>query len=387
MQPLLLLKQTLEVGYDPGPLLLDGTNVNFSTVGEMLWRGRGDIDAPNYFSVAYEDVRGRSTELTFVPGDHGVELAAMVHKDRDDEDAHVLRPGMSKDDLRRAIPDAFSSLPGTIADLELELRRNRCFFEISFNGFPPGTGIGPITSLRSSAAELIHLPGLRDNPLRFYPATQVGDVFPGVFQPYVASVIQGWTDAKDPRLGVLGRQLQDLGLTWKVTTQRIDDTRVALRVGRLPKGQRGGAKDLVNIVDVGLGVSQTLPILVALLLAKPGQLVFLEQPEIHLHPRAQVALAEILLEASARGVQVITETHSYLLLRSIQEAAVRRGDPVKTVGLNWFSRDPDGVTHVDSATLDPAGSFGDWPADFADVEMDIEDRYLEAAMQARLMGR
>jgi hypothetical protein len=385
MQPLLLLKQTLEVAYDPGPLLLDGTNVNFSTVGEMLWRGRGEIDAPNHFRVSYDDPYGESTGLTFVPATHGIELAEMRHREAD-EPERLFYPGMTQDELNESVPEAFRSVKST-RDLDYALRRNRCFFEITFEGFPAGIGLGPATSLHSVATSLIHLPGLRDNPLRFYPATQVGDVFPGVFQPYVASVIQGWADSKDDRLQVLGRQLQDLGLTWKVTTQRIDDTRVALRVGRLPKGQRGGAKDLVNIVDVGLGVSQTLPILVALLLARPGQVVFLEQPEIHLHPRAQVALAEILLEASGRGVQVITETHSYLLLRAIQEASVRRGDPVSTVGLNWFSRDPDGVTHVDSATLDAAGSFGDWPADFADVEMDIEDRYLEAAMQARLAGR
>ena len=51
---------------------------------------------------------------------------------------------------------------------------------------------------------------------------------------------------------------------------------------------------MVSIADVGFGVSQVLPVLVALIVAKPGQLVYLEQPELHLHPRAQVALAQEL---------------------------------------------------------------------------------------------
>jgi hypothetical protein len=49
IQPLLLLKQTMEVGYDPGPLLLAGTNVGFSAAAEMFWRGRSDPETPPTF--------------------------------------------------------------------------------------------------------------------------------------------------------------------------------------------------------------------------------------------------------------------------------------------------------------------------------------------------
>ena len=105
-----------------------------------------------------------------------------------------------------------------------------------------------------------------------------------------------------------------LGLTWKVEARSVDDTRVELRVGRLStRPRKGGAKDLVSIADVGFGVSQTLPVVVALLAAGPGQMVFIEQPEIHLHPRAQVAMAALLAKAAQRGVRVVVETHSSLL--------------------------------------------------------------------------
>ncbi len=50
----------------------------------------------------------------------------------------------------------------------------------------------------------------------------------------------------------------------KVEVKSVDETQVELRVGRLLCAKQGGAKDVVNIADVGFGVSQTLPILVAL---------------------------------------------------------------------------------------------------------------------------
>lgn len=387
IQPVLLIKQTMEVAYDPGPLLLAGTNVGFSSAAEMFWRGRPTPDVPaDCFEIGFRDTDGEYNRLKFGLASHGVELLEMQYRLDADSRLVTLSPSVSPREIAEGL-----GAPWLRADTEREwpvvLHRNRCFFEIGVADSNSVFGFGPYPALRGVASGMLHLPGLRDNPARFYPATQVGDVFPGVFQPYVASVIQSWADAKDERLAELGRQLQALGLTWKVTTKRVDDTRVAIRVGRLPRSKPGGSRDLVNIVDVGLGVSQTLPVLVALLLADRGQYVFLEQPEIHLHPRAQVALAETLLSAALRGVRVIVETHSYLLLRAIQEAAVRLGVPENTVGLNWFSRDPDGMTHIDSTYLASNGSFGEWPNDFAEVEMDVEDRYLAAVVRAdRIAG-
>lgn len=123
---------------------------------------------------------------------------------------------------------------------------------------------------------VIHLPGLRGNPERTYPVTSVGDAFPGTFQNYVASVISSWRGESSDKLKQLGDDLSVLGLTWKVEARSLNDTQVELRVGRLPKPRQGGARDLINIADVGFGVSQTLPVAVSLLAAQPGQLVYIE---------------------------------------------------------------------------------------------------------------
>src|SRR5207237_300497 len=115
----------------------------------------------------------------------------------------------------------------------------------------------------------------------------------------------------------------------------------------------------VSMADVGFGVSQILPVLVALLVASPGQLVYLEQPEIHLHPRAQVALAQILVDASLRGVRVVAETHSNLLLLGIQTLVAQGKIPNELVKLHWFTRNERGETTISSADLDQAGTFGE----------------------------
>jgi hypothetical protein len=75
----------------------------------------------------------------------------------------------------------------------------------------------------------------------------------------------------------------------------------------------------VNIKDVGVGVSQVLPVIVAALYAAPGNIVIVEEPESHLHPLAAAILAELFGEVSKRRrVQFIAETHSEHLFRRMQ---------------------------------------------------------------------
>ncbi|MFP3938777.1 MAG: AAA family ATPase [Thermoanaerobaculia bacterium] len=306
-------------------------------------------------------------------------------------DSFVLKPGTEHEEI--------VCLVGSLEEMRKELeermerslrwrvRRHRCFFGLelfdpsdrsadSYSLFP-----GPLTpaaAFEDRLREIIHVPGLRGNPTRSYQTTAVGKMFPGTFESYVASIVSHWQENDRDRLKELGKSLGSLGLTWKVQAEEIDATQVELKVGRLPHAQQGGALDLVNIADVGFGVSQTLPVLVALLTAERGRLVYLEQPEIHLHPRAQVALASLIANAAKRGVRVVAETHSSLLLVAIQSLVAEGSLPPKDVILHWFRRNDDGVTRLTTAELDEKGAYGDWPEDFGEVTLDTEDRYLDA---------
>ncbi|MCP4660462.1 MAG: hypothetical protein GY856_34100 [bacterium] len=95
--------------------------------------------------------------------------------------------------------------------------------------------------------------------------------------------------------------------------------------------------------------------------------------EIHLHPRAQVALASVLAAAAGRGVRVVAETHSALLLLAVQTLVARGELPAAELILHWFERGEDGATRIRTAELDDAGSFGDWPEDFTWINPDCEE--------------
>jgi hypothetical protein len=390
MQALLLLKQTLDAPIDPGPMKLDGENVTFSSAEQMFWRGR-----PKRATEIEVGIKkaGHIAALFFRKSAHGVALDRLEYNDlarRHSWGRGTLREGMANAAFPLNLTHKLGvGIAAELGRSELRVERRRCLLLVSHWYTPmnqPEAGgvvasFNPASPISGLVARMLHLPGHRGNPARAYPSTQVGAAFPGVFQPYAASIVALWEETKDARLEQLGGLLAELGLTSHVNARRLDDTRVEIQVGRLAPNGKGGAKDLVNIADVGFGVSQTLPLLIALLVAEPGQLVYIEQPEIHLHPHAQVTLAKCLLDAAKRGVIVVAETHSHLLLKGVQiEVASGKADP-KLVKLHWFERTKEGATRVSSADLDAQGTFGPWPEDFADVELDAEEKFLRASLR------
>jgi predicted ATPase len=391
MQAILLLKQTLEASYDPGPLLLNGPNVRFTSAEQLLCHGIGIGDAKgiliriaqgaeNWVELRFGREAGKRLDLTHftLTEPDSVFAVDMSHVS---DDMIRGKIGESDDMIRRKIRETLPSVPDAKI-LNPQALRNRCFIELTWNMGNPNipVSVSVADAYRTRLLDVIHLPGLRGNPERAYPLTATGPEFPGTFEKYTAGVVAQWSHSSQERLHELGEDLQTLGLTWKVKAEELDDTRIELRVGRLPKPKKGGAHDLVNIADVGFGASQTLPVLVALLVARPGQLLYIEQPEIHLHPRAQIAMASLLAKAANRGVHVVAETHSSLLLLGVQSLVAEKRLAPDKVKLHWFTRsDTNGTTTVTSADLDEAGRFGDWPEDFDDVTLHAQKEYLDAA--------
>lgn len=111
-------------------------------------------------------------------------------------------------------------------------------------------------------------------------------------------------------------------------------------------------------INVGFGVSYVFPVLVALLSAKPGDLLIIENPESDLHARAQSRLGELMARAASAGVQLIIETHSEhiingirLQIKAYQESLGGNGLPAEDVAIHYFARNSQGETELVEAAL------------------------------------
>lgn len=374
MQPLLMLKQTLEAPYDPGALLIDGPNIQFTEAAQFLSTLDSEKGTDHFhigIGIGINDVQ--LVRMTFGNGKNGFEITKMTIET---EDLHlVLYPGRQVEVIK-----AQGARQYLLEKKHVATKMSRCSLDLRYQNSST-----IIAGHEYPSSDIIHLPGLRGNPERTYQRTSIGPGYPGTFEHYTASIIHEWQETKDERLKTVADALRTLELTGHVDTKKVGDVGIEIKVSRFLDDKNDRA-EMVNIADVGFGVSQVLPVLVALIVAEPGRLVYIEQPELHLHPRAQVALAQVLADAAKRGVRVVAETHSSLLLLGVQTLVAEGDLPPELVKLHWFSRNKDGITEVDSVDLDEAGAYGDWPMDFDDVELKTQSRYIKAA-QSRFIER
>ena len=138
----------------------------------------------------------------------------------------------------------------------------------------------------------------------------------------------------------------------------------------------GSSKRLSNLVDVGFGYSEVLPLAAVLWNScirpslsgrEPVPLVAVEQPELHLHPAHQARLARMLVEAVSKspGTRIVVETHSESLINGlgklIYEGAIKASD----VQIALFDQDDETEkTSVRLAGYRDNGALHDWPYGF-----------------------
>lgn len=243
---------------------------------------------------------------------------------------------------------------------------------------------------------IAYLGPLRNHPQRTYQWS--GDTPQGVGQTGEATVAailaaqheerllnRGPKKAKQAFTPFIAGWLKDLGVIHSFEVKPVAEGRKEYEV--LVKTHEDAPQ--VKITDVGFGVSQVLPALVQAFYCPPHSTVWMEQPEIHLHPQVQAELADVFISAiksreggKERGVQLIIESHSEHLLNRLQRR-IAEGELAPEDVAIYFCRRSGSSTELEPLRVNMFGEIENWPENFFGDEMaDISARTL-AAMAAK----
>ncbi len=120
-----------------------------------------------------------------------------------------------------------------------------------------------------------------------------------------------------------------------------------------------------NPMNIGFGFSYALPVILAVLTAKPNSILIVENPEAHLHPRGQSRMGQLLALAAESGLQIIVETHSDHLLNGIRVAVKQEKLAASNTQIHFFTNDFKG-TMKQSFQIQEGGELERWPQGFFD---------------------
>ena len=135
-----------------------------------------------------------------------------------------------------------------------------------------------------------------------------------------------------------------------------------------------------NIVAEGFGTNSLIMLLLQLVTAEPGETVMIEEPEIHLHPKAQADLAEVMVEEALAGKkQVIMTTHSETILGRLLTLVAEKTLTPEDLAIYAFEKDGDtGVCSAKPLQISADGGVEGGVRDFFDTNLTEMNRYVEA---------
>lgn len=196
----------------------------------------------------------------------------------------------------------------------------------------------------------------------------------------------GYKRPTKPFEEIIALKLKEMGLIEEFKVNPISEQRQEYEV----KVRTKGSIDWVDLPDVGFGISQVLPVLVQCFYAPQGSIILMEQPEIHLHPNAQSALADVMIDVinsrengEARNIQLIIETHSEHFLRRLQRRIAEDVVPQEKVSA-YFANITKTPATLEPLQLDIFGNIHNWPENFFGDEMGDITEQAKAAMKKRI---
>ncbi|MBI4954337.1 MAG: AAA family ATPase [Myxococcales bacterium] len=300
---------------------------------------------------------GQAVEITRSEGDQC--HVKLTHKGARSSEADVMAP-----------PPGIHLAEGVLTAAARQRARDRAPDPYAFLRLLPGRWVGPEGPPRPFAGAPI-----RSKPERTYDPKRVSPEPGGAHVPMDLATLHATDPTEFKQLTeAIGRYGEEANLFTRLEVRRRgkkpgDPFQLTVAVERYP----------FNLVDVGYGVSQVLPILVDTLRAPARQTFLLQQPEVHLHPRAQAALGSLLVrQAKARRQTFLVETHSDFLVDRVRTLVREGALPADDVVILYFERDRTKAT-ITAIEIDRQGALVDVPSGYRAFFLEEERRFLGIA--------
>ncbi len=322
-------------------------------------------------------------------------------------DQHRLRP-RSANARRRSVkrsstPKHSADLRGRIQEILEETFKGEGTNQTEIDVTIPGPIAQAIEYLKNYFIYRVHYLGpLRDEPKPIYPLEALANITDVGFRgEYTAAILDLHKDRKIEYLPSAyvssphSREkkictVHDAVVDWLRYLSIASDVRTSDtgKFGHQLKVKSEGLQKYYDLTNVGVGVSQVLPIVVMSLIAESSSLLIFEQPELHLHPKVQARLADFFLSIALSGKQCILETHSeYLIERFRRRIAEAESDALINVVKIYFTEKIAEVTKCRQVTVSKYGAIADWPKDFFDQAQYETQQILKAAASKRASER
>jgi predicted ATPase len=243
-----------------------------------------------------------------------------------------------------------------------------------------------------------YLGPLRDEPRPIYPLSSSGDVLDvGTKGEFTAAVLGlnrdefvHYLSPKDVAAGRYDRPLIERRLT-EAVDDWIQYMGVSEGVETRDLGSRGhelrvrsaGMVQTLDLTQVGVGVSQVLPIIVMALVAPAGSLTIFEQPELHLHPRVQTLLGDFFLSMIHSNIQCLVETHSEYLVNRLRLRTASTDSDLREKLRIYFTETDGATCSYRSVEMNEYGGLNDWPVGFFDQSQQESEAILRAGIAKR----
>lgn len=254
---------------------------------------------------------------------------------------------------------------------ELNLMHEKLFRSICY--------LGP---LRTKAERLYSWTGIEPDSVGYSGESTVAAILAAKNR----KISLGYKRPARPFEEIIALKLQEMGLIEKFKVNPISEQRQEYEV----KVRTRGSKDWVDLPDVGFGISQVLPVLVQCFYAPANSIILMEQPEIHLHPSAQSALADVMIDVinsrengNDRNIQLIIETHSEHFLRRLQRR-IAEDTVAKEKVSAYFANIDKTPAALEPLKIDLFGNILNWPENFFGDEMADITEQAKAAMKKRI---